>query len=53
MSLVLAATIGVLVQVGIQGAKYFDYETTANVKFEFAESLQFPAVTICNYNTFR
>ncbi|XP_066273698.1 acid-sensing ion channel 5-like isoform X2 [Branchiostoma lanceolatum] len=31
---------------------YFNWETITDVKLEFSESLEFPAVTLCNFNKF-
>ncbi|XP_035668237.1 acid-sensing ion channel 5-like [Branchiostoma floridae] len=31
---------------------YFNWETITDVKLEFSESLEFPAVTLCNFNKY-
>lgn len=33
--------------------KYFEYPVTTLVKFSYVKSIDFPAVTLCNYNQFR
>jgi len=32
---------------------YFEHESNVNVQINYVEELDFPAVTICNYNNYR
>ncbi|ELU05481.1 hypothetical protein CAPTEDRAFT_190760 [Capitella teleta] len=42
-----------LVNVISRAGNYFDYPTNVDVSVHYKESMQFPAVTLCNLNNFR
>ena len=50
---VSAAMILFVYQVADRTLVYFDYNTTVSVKVRYKEEVPFPAVTICDINTFR
>jgi len=39
-------------QVFIQVSAYYDYKSSTDFSTEFLQSIDFPAVTICNYNRY-
>ena len=41
------------VQVVNRISDYFDYKTNVNVEIVYLSSIPFPAVTICNQNSYR
>jgi len=49
----LAAFAGFLYLLVIKVQQLLDYPTNINVKFNFLDTLAFPAVTICNINPYR
>ena len=53
MVCVLAAMILFVYQVVHRTFVYFDYNTTVSVNIRYVEEVPFPAVTLCNINTFR
>ena len=50
---VSAAMILFVYQVADRTLVYFDYNTTVSVKVRYTDVVPFPAVTVCNINTFR
>ena len=50
---VLTAMALFIYQVADRTFAYFDYNTTVSVNVLYTESVPFPAVTLCNINTFR
>ena len=40
-------------QVADRTLDYFDYNTTVSVKVRYKDQVPFPAVTVCDINTFR
>ena len=50
---VTAAIILFVYQVADRTLVYFDYNTTVSTKVHYSDEVLFPAVTICNINTFR
>ena len=51
--MVVSAMIFFVVEVGWCAHKYFQYESNVDISVKFVEKLQFPAVTICNQNSYR
>ena len=50
---VTAAMILFVYQVADRTFVYFDYNTTVSVDIRYLDEVPFPAVTLCNINTFR
>ena len=48
-----AAMILFVYQVADRTFVYFDYNTTVSVDIRYLDEVPFPAVTLCNINTFR
>ena len=48
-----AAMILFIYQVADRTFVYFDYNTTVSVDIRYLDEVPFPAVTLCNINTFR
>ena len=50
---VVSAMTLFIYQVANRTFVYFDYNTTVSVNVRYIKRVQFPAVTLCNINTFR
>ena len=49
----MSAVIFFVVQVGLRTKQYFKYGTTIDIELYFEDQIPFPAVTICNQNSYR
>ena len=50
---VISAIIFFTYQLGNRLHVYFEYQSTVSVEMKFTDSMEFPAVTLCNQNSFR
>ena len=46
----MAAVTTFLYLNAMNALKYYNYPTTADVKISYQKELNFPAITLCNYN---
>ena len=53
LCVVLASLIFFVVEVGIRSTEYLKHETNIDIELMFVEKMPFPAVTICNQNSYR
>ncbi len=50
----MGAAIGLfLFQVGMRISDFFEHKTSVDVKLKYVTKVDFPAVTVCNQNSFR
>ena len=50
---VIGAIIIFTVQVGLRTSDFFAYSTTVDVQLTYTDQVKFPAVSLCNQNSFR
>ena len=53
MICVIGAIIIFTVQVGLRTSDFFTYSTTVDVQLTYTDQVKFPAVSLCNQNSFR
>ena len=53
MMMVLSSMIFFIVEVGLRTKEYFKYGTNTDMEIHFEDQIPFPALTICNQNSYR
>lgn len=51
--MVLASVLFFTVEVCLRTKEYFKHETNIDIELNFVDEVPFPALTMCNQNTFR
>ena len=49
----MVAILLFIFQVGMRTTDFFNYSTTVDVQLTYTDQVKFPAVTLCNQNSFR
>ena len=49
----MVAILLFIFQVGMRTTDFFNYSTTVDVQLTYTDQVKFPAVSLCNQNSFR